>query len=119
MSNNAIQKSNLKRKERIVLSKRTGRYNRYMRVPLSLLKAVPRRGMYVFAFTFHDGMCSLIDGITLDTTVEQLKERIAQVDGLPAWQQRIISLGRRLEAERSLAFYGIGAGAMVNVAFAL
>lgn len=118
-SNNSIQKSIVHRKQRMVLSKRTGRRQTYLRVPFSLLKSIPRHGMYVFVYTFYDAMCTLVDGITPRTTVAQLKDRIAQVHGLGAWQQRLFFQGKRLELDRTLESYCIDKGAFVHVTFAL
>lgn len=48
-----------------------------------------------------------IEGLSTDTTVLQIKERIQDKEGIPPNQQRLIFNGKALENDKPLGFYGI------------
>lgn len=61
--------------------------------------------------------------ITVDVeegdTVEQLKQKINEKEGIPVDQQRLIFGGKQLESERMLTDYGVTAGATMHLVLRL
>lgn len=61
--------------------------------------------------------------ITVDVeksdTVETLKQRISEKEGIPVDQQRLIYSGKQVDSERTLEDYGVEAGATMHLVLRL
>lgn len=54
-----------------------------------------------------------------DDTVETLKQRINEKEGIPVDQQRLIFGGKQIESERTLSDYGVTNGATMHLVLRL
>jgi ubiquitin len=66
------------------------------------------RGMHILVRTF--GNTTLVVQVKLSDTIQDVKEKIQDMEGIPTWEQRYIFRTRQLEDGRTLASYGVEKG---------
>lgn len=68
--------------------------------------------MQIFIKTL-DGRSKTYD-VTDDTKIKKIKEMIAETEGIPEKQQRLVYSGKPLEDEQTLSDYNIGPNATIH-----